>query len=84
MLTTPLYSASAKDRAIESCFLFIQHIGPEPRLSEQLDGIVINAITSLVRISEPDEVQCRVFYIVNPKGDGALYISKDMLCILPM
>jgi hypothetical protein len=47
-------------------------------------GLASNAIAIPVRISEPDEVQCRFYYIVNPKGDGALYVLKDMLCILPI
>ena len=34
MLTTPLYSASAEERAIAACFLLDQQIGQDPRLSE--------------------------------------------------
>jgi hypothetical protein len=42
-------------------------------------GLAINAIANPIRINEPAEVQCRFCCIVNPKGDGALYISKDTL-----
>jgi hypothetical protein len=37
MLTTPLYSASAEDRAMAACFLLDQLIGSVQRLSEQPD-----------------------------------------------
>lgn len=57
MVTTPLYSASSQEREIEACFLLDQQIGPDPRLSEQLEV----DLQSMLSLAQSESMKQRRF-----------------------